>query len=71
MACPPRKKMKGEGPSYDRKRTVFVGNLPFDVKVLFFNKLINGTHSYHRCINRNVHFFMMLFYSLSDYCMVY
>jgi hypothetical protein len=36
MACPPRKKMKGEGPSYDRKRTVFVGNLPFDVKVFFF-----------------------------------
>ncbi|TVU44216.1 hypothetical protein EJB05_03652, partial [Eragrostis curvula] len=32
MACPPRKKLKGEGPLYDRKRTVFVGNLPFDVK---------------------------------------
>ncbi|KAG0449847.1 hypothetical protein HPP92_027064 [Vanilla planifolia] len=32
MACPPRKKMKGEARLYDRKRTVFVGNLPFDVK---------------------------------------
>ncbi|KAJ1292649.1 hypothetical protein BS78_01G006100 [Paspalum vaginatum] len=32
MACPPRKKRRGEGPLYDRKRTVFVGNLPFDVK---------------------------------------
>ncbi|KAF8708823.1 hypothetical protein HU200_030213 [Digitaria exilis] len=32
MACPPRKKLRGEGPLYDRKRTVFVGNLPFDVK---------------------------------------
>ncbi|CAN6291037.1 unnamed protein product [Urochloa humidicola] len=31
-ACPPRKKLRGEGPLYDRKRTVFVGNLPFDVK---------------------------------------
>ncbi|KAF8379055.1 hypothetical protein HHK36_028482 [Tetracentron sinense] len=33
MACPPRKKLKGEDtPLYDSKRTVFVGNLPFDVK---------------------------------------
>ncbi|KAK3148722.1 hypothetical protein QOZ80_3AG0207800 [Eleusine coracana subsp. coracana] len=32
MACPPRKKLRGAGPLYDRKRTVFVGNLPFDVK---------------------------------------
>lgn len=32
-ACPPRKKLKGEtSPIYDNKRTVFVGNLPFDVK---------------------------------------
>ncbi|KAK7309634.1 hypothetical protein RJT34_06522 [Clitoria ternatea] len=32
-ACPPRKKLKGESaPLYDGKRTVFVGNLPFDVK---------------------------------------
>nr|XP_009397120.2 PREDICTED: RNA-binding protein 34 [Musa acuminata subsp. malaccensis] len=32
MACPPRKKLRGDGPLYDKKRTVFVGNLPFDVK---------------------------------------
>uniref|UniRef100_A0A0A9HW97 RRM domain-containing protein n=1 Tax=Arundo donax TaxID=35708 RepID=A0A0A9HW97_ARUDO len=32
MACPPRKKLRQEGPLYDRKRTVFVGNLLFDVK---------------------------------------
>ncbi|KAM7258925.1 hypothetical protein ACFE04_014666 [Oxalis oulophora] len=32
-ACPPRKKLKGDSSSlYDNKRTVFVGNLPFDVK---------------------------------------
>nr|KYP38835.1 RNA-binding protein 34 [Cajanus cajan] len=32
-ACPPRKKHKGESvPLYDNERTVFVGNLPFDVK---------------------------------------
>ncbi|KAL4347454.1 hypothetical protein GQ457_17G020010 [Hibiscus cannabinus] len=32
-ACPPRKKLKAESaPLYDNKRTVFVGNLPFDVK---------------------------------------
>ncbi|OMO77333.1 hypothetical protein CCACVL1_15074 [Corchorus capsularis] len=32
-ACPPRKKLKGESaPLYDNKRTIFVGNLPFDVK---------------------------------------
>lgn len=35
-ACPPRKKLKGDEASaslYSNKRTVFVGNLPFDVKV--------------------------------------
>ncbi|KAJ6705947.1 EUKARYOTIC TRANSLATION INITIATION FACTOR 4B/4H [Salix purpurea] len=33
-ACPPRKKLKGaaDTPLYDNKRTVFVGNLPYDVK---------------------------------------
>lgn len=34
-ACPPRKKLKGDDASsslYSNKRTVFVGNLPFDVK---------------------------------------
>lgn len=35
-ACPPRKKLKGDSSLlYDNKRTVFVGNLPFDVKVRF------------------------------------
>lgn len=35
-ACPPRKKLKEDSsPLYDNKRTVFVGNLPFDVKVRF------------------------------------
>ncbi|KAL8244988.1 hypothetical protein R6Q59_011246 [Mikania micrantha] len=39
-ACPPRKKLKGENaPLYDNKRTVFIGNLPFDVKS-FFSLLI-------------------------------
>lgn len=38
-ACPPRKKLKGESAGlYDNKRTVFVGNLPFDVKVRFSNQ---------------------------------
>ncbi|ONK71733.1 uncharacterized protein A4U43_C04F11800 [Asparagus officinalis] len=32
MACPPRKKLKAETQLYERKKTVFVGNLPFDVK---------------------------------------
>ncbi|KAJ6695833.1 RNA-BINDING PROTEIN 34 [Salix koriyanagi] len=33
-ACPPRKKLKGaaDTPLYDNRRTVFVGNLPYDVK---------------------------------------
>lgn len=33
-ACPPCKKLKGQDDHlYDSKRTVFMGNLPFDVKV--------------------------------------
>lgn len=32
MACPPRKKLKGQAPIYSVKKTVFVGNLPYDVK---------------------------------------
>ncbi|XP_078442038.1 RNA-binding (RRM/RBD/RNP motifs) family protein [Wolffia australiana] len=32
IACPPRKKMKTETPLYNIKRTIFVGNLPFDIK---------------------------------------
>lgn len=36
-ACPPRKKLKGDNPPlYESKRTVFLGNLPFDVKVKNF-----------------------------------
>ncbi|CAN0842951.1 Nucleolar protein 12 [Linum grandiflorum] len=32
-ACPPRKKLKADDTSlYDNKRTIFIGNLPFDVK---------------------------------------
>lgn len=35
QACPPRKKLKGDNTTlYDHKRTVFVGNLPFDAKVV-------------------------------------
>ncbi|XP_016507483.2 uncharacterized protein LOC107825167 [Nicotiana tabacum] len=42
-ACPPRKKMKGENSAlYDNKRTVFVGNLPFDVKDEEVYQLFSG-----------------------------
>ncbi|KAJ8774062.1 hypothetical protein K2173_009493 [Erythroxylum novogranatense] len=42
-ACPPRKKMKGENALvYDNKRTVFVGNLPFDVKDEEIYQLFSG-----------------------------
>ncbi|KAI8530481.1 hypothetical protein RHMOL_Rhmol11G0062300 [Rhododendron molle] len=42
-ACPPRKKIKGENaPLYDNKRTVFVGNLPFDVKDEEIYQLFSG-----------------------------
>ncbi|KAK4400491.1 RNA-binding protein 34 [Sesamum angolense] len=42
-ACPPRKKLKGDNsPLYDNKRTVFVGNLPFDVKDEELYKLFTG-----------------------------
>ncbi|GFQ06604.1 RNA-binding protein 34 [Phtheirospermum japonicum] len=43
-ACPPRKKLKGDNdsPLYDNKRTVFVGNLPFDVKDEEIYKLFCG-----------------------------
>ncbi|KAK7252492.1 hypothetical protein RIF29_36468 [Crotalaria pallida] len=42
-ACPPRKKQKGESALlYDNKRTVFVGNLPFDVKDEELYKLFCG-----------------------------
>lgn len=50
-ACPPRKKLKGEHtPLYDNKRTVFVGNLPFDVKVCFLQWLfVRGIWAQHCC----------------------
>ncbi|XP_073124390.1 uncharacterized protein [Henckelia pumila] len=42
-ACPPRKKLKGDDPHlYDNKRTVFVGNLPFDVKDEEIYQLFSG-----------------------------
>ncbi|KAJ7003645.1 hypothetical protein NC653_008755 [Populus alba x Populus x berolinensis] len=42
-ACPPRKKLKGaDAPHYDNKRTVFVGNLPFDVKDEEIYQLFTG-----------------------------
>ncbi|XP_016472387.1 uncharacterized protein LOC107794415 [Nicotiana tabacum] len=42
-ACPPHKKMKGENSAlYDNKRTVFVGNLPFDVKDEEVYQLFSG-----------------------------
>ncbi|CBI33864.3 unnamed protein product, partial [Vitis vinifera] len=46
-ACPPRKKLKGENDAslYDNKRTVFVGNLPFDVKAEEIYQLFCGIDS--------------------------
>ncbi|CAI9785007.1 unnamed protein product [Fraxinus pennsylvanica] len=42
-ACPPRKKLKGDSsPLYDNRRTVFVGNLPFDVKDEEIYQLFSG-----------------------------
>ncbi|PSS11798.1 RNA-binding protein [Actinidia chinensis var. chinensis] len=42
-ACPPSKKLKGESaPLYDNKRTIFVGNLPFDVKDEEIYQLCSG-----------------------------
>ncbi|XP_074329406.1 uncharacterized protein LOC141667016 [Apium graveolens] len=42
-ACPPRKKLKGDdAPLYDCKRTVFIGNLPFDVKDEEIYQLFSG-----------------------------
>ncbi|KAH9606091.1 hypothetical protein KSS87_017731 [Heliosperma pusillum] len=44
-ACPPRKKLKGESastPLYSSKRTIFVGNLPFDVKDEELYQLFSG-----------------------------
>lgn len=43
-ACPPRKKLKADNDAqlYDNKRTVFVGNLPFDVKDEEIYQLFSG-----------------------------
>ncbi|GAB2296443.1 hypothetical protein Dimus_030560 [Dionaea muscipula] len=42
-ACPPRKKLKGDSaPLYDPKRTLFIGNLPFDVKDEELYQLFSG-----------------------------
>ncbi|ERN01176.1 RNA-binding protein 34 [Amborella trichopoda] len=42
-ACPPRGKLEGQNPSvYDNRRTVFVGNLPFDVKDEELYELFSG-----------------------------
>ncbi|KAL7594246.1 hypothetical protein Lser_V15G27519 [Lactuca serriola] len=52
-ACPPRKKLKGENanaPLYDNKRTVFIGNLPFDVKDEELYQLFNGFNNLKDCI---------------------
>ncbi|KAI3822325.1 hypothetical protein L1987_09914 [Smallanthus sonchifolius] len=50
-ACPPRKKLKGESaPLYDTKRTVFIGNLPFDVKDEELYQLFNGFNNLKDCI---------------------
>ncbi|KAL8216763.1 hypothetical protein R6Q57_023600 [Mikania cordata] len=50
-ACPPRKKLKGENaPLYDNKRTVFIGNLPFDVKDEELYQLFSGFNNLKDCI---------------------
>ncbi|KAI3792287.1 hypothetical protein L2E82_06162 [Cichorium intybus] len=50
-ACPPRKKLKGENaPLYDSKRTVFIGNLPFDVKDEELYQLFTRFNNLKDCI---------------------
>lgn len=50
-ACPPRKKMKGDNNAlYDNKRTVFVGNLPFDVKDEEIYQLFSGMKEFESSI---------------------
>ncbi|CAH8311839.1 unnamed protein product [Eruca vesicaria subsp. sativa] len=47
-ACPPRKKLKGQAQDtllYDNKRTVFIGNLPFDVKDEEVYQLFTGKNN--------------------------
>lgn len=50
-ACPPRKKLKGDStPLYDNRRTVFVGNLPFDVKDEELYRAFNEIKNLESCI---------------------
>ncbi|GJU48552.1 diacylglycerol kinase 4-like protein [Tanacetum coccineum] len=50
-ACPPRKKLKGENALlYDSKRTVFIGNLPFDVKDEGLYQLFSSFNNLKDCI---------------------
>lgn len=52
-ACPPRKKLKGDSASatlYSNKRTVFVGNLPFDVKDEELYQLFCGMKQLEDCV---------------------
>ncbi|MCD9561257.1 hypothetical protein HAX54_020261 [Datura stramonium] len=50
-ACPPRKKMKGDNSAlYDNKRTIFVGNLPFDVKDEEIYQLFSGMKEFESSI---------------------
>ncbi|KAD5508367.1 hypothetical protein R6Q59_031040 [Mikania micrantha] len=50
-ACPPRNKLNEEStPLYDSKRTVFIGNLPFDVKDEELYKLFTSFNNLKDCI---------------------
>ncbi|GJY34728.1 diacylglycerol kinase 4-like protein [Tanacetum coccineum] len=51
IACPPRKKLKGENALlYDSKRTVFIGNFPFDVKDEGLYQLFSSFNNLKDCI---------------------
>ncbi|RZC69362.1 hypothetical protein C5167_032460 [Papaver somniferum] len=51
VACPPRKKLKGENTIlYDSNRTVFVGNIPFDVKDEELYQLFCGINQFESSI---------------------
>ncbi|GJR97301.1 reverse transcriptase domain-containing protein [Tanacetum coccineum] len=50
-ACPPLKKLKGENALlYDSKRTMFIGNLPFDVKDEGLYQLFSSFKNLKDCI---------------------
>lgn len=65
MACPPRKKLKGESPLYERKKTVFVGNLPFDVKVILFLQALEMQIAYDKPLEFDPFFLFLFFYDNS------